>query len=195
MDLAALQQRLQTHTAEDSNLPGEIRYAAVVAILRPGSSPGGFELFFIRRSESERDPWSGHMAFPGGRVDASDADEHAAAIREVLEEVGIDLRVHGRLLGRLSQVASPPMRSRVVVTPFVYVLQRDVPLKLDEREVASGHWFDLNRWLDGEGRGTFLFEFRGEELPLPRVDLDGHRVWGMTLRIVDDLLEQIAASS
>ena len=176
-------------------MPGEIRYAAVVAILRPGSSPGGFELFFIRRSESERDPWSGHMAFPGGRVDASDADEHAAAIREVLEEVGIDLRVHGRLLGRLSQVASPPMRSRVVVTPFVYVLQRDVPLKLDEREVASGHWFDLNRWLDGEGRGTFLFEFRGEELPLPRVDLDGHRVWGMTLRIVDDLLEQIAASS
>jgi 8-oxo-dGTP pyrophosphatase MutT (NUDIX family) len=133
------------------------------------------------------------MAFPGGRVDPGDISREAAAVREVAEEGGIDLPACGRLLGRLEQVASPPMRRRVVMTPYVWVLSGDVPLQPDATEVASTHWFSLERFLSGEGRGTFEYRFRGSIVPLSRVDLEGHRVWGMTLRVVDDLLARIRA--
>lgn len=193
MDIETLAHRLQTHPAKDAVLEEGDLAAAVAAILRPSQAQSGYDLLFIRRSEHADDPWSGHMALPGGRVDSADADSEAAAVREVLEEVGIDLRAQGRILGRLSQVASPPLTPRVVVTPFVWVLDGDVALRLDPAEVASAHWFGMDRWLSDEGRGAFVFRFRGDDILLPRVDLDGHRVWGMTLRVIDDLLEQIRA--
>lgn len=188
MDIERLVTHLSVPVPEDVQVDGDVMQAAVAAILRPSPARSGYDLLFIRRAEHDRDPWSGHMAFPGGRVDPEDTGPQAAAVREVMEEVGIDLMAHGRLLGRLAQVASPPLRSRVVVTPYVWVLSRDVPTKLDPREVAGVHWFSLDRWIDGEGRGTFDYRFRGRQIPLPRVDLDGQRVWGMTLKVVDDLL-------
>jgi len=193
MDISALASWLEGHTPEDAVVDGEIQEAAVAAILRPSENAGGHDLFFIRRSEYEGDPWSGHMALPGGRLDASDADSRSAAVREVAEEVGIRLDRHGRYLGRLSQVASPPMTPRVVVTPHVWVLTGAVDLCLDPTEVVSGHWFSMRRLLGGEGRGSFEYRYRGDDIPLPRLDLDGKRIWGMTLRVVDDLLAQIRA--
>ena len=53
------------------DVEGQTR-AAVAALLRPGE--GGVEILFIHRAEDPRDPWSGHMAFPGGREDPGDAD-------------------------------------------------------------------------------------------------------------------------
>ncbi len=191
MDIETLASRLRDYEAEDARVEGEVVAAAVAAILCPSADASGFDALFIRRSEHAHDPWSGHMALPGGRLDSEDSDLEAAAVREVAEEVGIDLHGQGRLLGRLSQVASPPMTPRVVVTPYVWVLQETVALKLDPREVASAHWFGLGRLLCNEGRGSFEFRFRGADIPLPRVDLDGHRIWGMTLRVVDDLLDQV----
>ncbi len=49
------------------------------------------DLLFIRRAEKSGDPWSGHMAFPGGHMESSDASLLAAAIRETQEEIGLDL--------------------------------------------------------------------------------------------------------
>lgn len=193
MDIEALADHLHSHPCEDQVLAGELAQASVAVILRPGIGPAGFDLLFIQRAENPSDPWSGHMAFPGGRVDPGDISGEAAAVREVAEEVGIDLLGSGRLIGRLEQVASPPMRRRVVMTPYVWVLSEDVPLELDASEVASAHWFSMSRLLSDEGRGTFDYRFKGRIIPLSRVDLEGHRVWGMTLKVVDELLARIRA--
>jgi 8-oxo-dGTP pyrophosphatase MutT (NUDIX family) len=52
---------------------------------------GDPEILFIKRAQNKRDKWSGNIAFPGGRRDADDADDCAAAVRETWEEVGIDI--------------------------------------------------------------------------------------------------------
>jgi len=56
------------------------RRAAVALILRDGAA--GIELLFIRRAEHPMDPWSGQMAFPGGRAEPGDRDLEATAVRE-----------------------------------------------------------------------------------------------------------------
>jgi len=172
----------------DGRLPGA-RQAAVAVIIRPD---GG--VLFIRRAEHEGDPWSGHIALPGGRVDPEDASPEAAAQREAREEVGVDLS-RARLLGMLDQVASPDLAPRIVVSPFVYALDWDPAVKLDSTEVADVHWFGLERLMGREGRGGFEFEYQGRTVVLPRLDLDGARIWGMTLRIVDDLVSRLPTRS
>ncbi len=164
--------------------------AAIVAPVR-----GVAHLLFIRRAVVEGDPWSGHIAFPGGRLDVTDGSDQAAVCREVLEEVGLDLKRLGTGLGRLSDVVTPPLKYRVVVTPFVYVLDALPTLKLEEAEVADVHWLPLNALIAGEGRGSFPYKFRGQTVDLGCVDLGGVRIWGMTLRILDELLERLKRAS
>src|SRR5438105_2270539 len=83
---------------------GMMKKAAVAAIVRERNAE--LELLFIRRAEHPQDPWSGHMAFPGGRVDHDDPDALAAAVRETREELGLDLGVHGEKLGELSHLVA-----------------------------------------------------------------------------------------
>jgi len=185
MAFERLRTSLSTRPGVVLDLDPSIRDAVVAIIARPGP-----DLLFIRRAEFEGDPWSGHMAFPGGRVDAADESLEAAVRREVQEEVGIDLS--GSVsLGSLNQMAAPPLSPQVVVTPFVFVLEHAPVLTLDPVEVAAAHWFSLERLDSKEGRGHFKYLYEGRELTLPRVDLDGERVWGITLRILDELLYRL----
>ena len=93
--------------------------AAVAAVARKGKL--GAELLFIERSTKKDDPWSGQMAFPGGRASDNDQDSLATAVRETNEELGIDL-VDSLLLGRLSDVEGGPRgtRQRLTVTCLLY---------------------------------------------------------------------------
>ena len=75
--------------------------SAVVMMLREVAG-GDVEILMIERAQRAGDPWSGHMGFPGGRVDAGDVHSYAAALRECMEEIGLDLASHGCFMGRLS---------------------------------------------------------------------------------------------
>ena len=73
--------------------------AAVAAVMREGDL--GVEMLFIERARKVGDPWSGQMAFPGGRTSRDDAHTLATAQRETSEELGLELR-NANALGRLS---------------------------------------------------------------------------------------------
>jgi 8-oxo-dGTP pyrophosphatase MutT (NUDIX family) len=168
--------------------------AAVALVLRDGA-PGGIELLFIRRAEHEKDPWSGHMGFPGGRAEPGDASPEATAVRETLEETGLDLGRDGERLGALDEVKALARGRPVdlVIAPFVFRLRR----RLDgtpSHEVVSLHWLPLGRLLDPETLSTLQYQYEETVLELPCLRIDGLVIWGLTYRMFESFAAVLEGS-
>ncbi len=165
----------------------DVPRAAVALVLRDGGR-GEIELLFIRRAEHERDPWSGHMGFPGGRAEPIDESLEATAVRETLEETALDLARSGARIGALDEVRALA-RGRPVdlaIAPFVFRLSE----RLDgspSHEVVSLHWLPLERLLAPEARSTMQYEHEGTRLELPCLRIEGLVIWGLTFRMFDNL--------
>lgn len=183
LDLASIRRRLAVVEARDVESPPR---AAVAAILR--EQERGPEILLIRRAEHPSDPWSGHMAFPGGRHDASDPSLEHTAVRETAEEIGLDLGAHGELIARLDDV--PTHKSELVVRPFVWEVA-SVPDLVPNYEVAEVHWVDLESLLRGERDTTFELEWKGQQLRFPAYQVADRIVWGLTYRMLQILLSHL----
>jgi len=161
------------------------KHAAVAAVLH--ESAAGTELLFIERAEHPHDPWSGHMAFPGGRVDPGDASARHAAERETLEEVGVDL-ARAELLGRLDDVeGAPPGFDSLVVSAFVYHLDPRTPAR-PNHEVRDVLWVPVGHLLDATRRVPFYWPRMQREAHYPGIlvgEPDRHVVWGLTYRFLE----------
>jgi 8-oxo-dGTP pyrophosphatase MutT (NUDIX family) len=191
--LAALAAKLKTEEAIDLGLTlDDTPRAAVAAILREPRGAESAELFFIRRAELASDPWSGHIAFPGGRRSPSDASLLETAIRETREEVGIDLS-SAELLVRLPDVPafSRSRKGNLVVTPFVFATREAESIVLNA-EVQATLWVPFTTLARGEGKTTFRLDYEGRTYDLPCIQLEPgqHRLWGMTYRILEMLIER-----
>ena len=166
---------------------GDTPRAAVALVFRDGAQ-GGLELLFIRRAEHERDPWSGHMGFPGGRREPGDPGLEATAVRETLEETSLDLAGDGERLGALDEVKALARGRPVdlVIAPFVFRLRR----RLDgaaSHEVVSLHWLPLERLLAPGTRSTLQYQYEETVLELPCLRIDGLVIWGLTYRMFESL--------
>ena len=168
------------------------RLASVAAVLRSGPA-NGTEVLLIRRASHEDDPWSGHMAFPGGRHDPSDPDLLYTAVRETREELGLDLERAGSLIGRLPLLPAIARGRRVGLTiaPFVFSLESDAPLT-PNYEVAEAIWAPLGPMLRGEIATTLPYRMGEELLDMPAFDVNGRIVWGLTYRMLQSLFEEVA---
>lgn len=162
--------------------------AAVAMILRDGLS--GVEALFIRRAERDGDPWSGHVAFPGGRRDARDASLLETALRETEEEVGLRLSPTS-LVARLDDVA-PRAGTTMRVAQFVFATHdRDARI-VANAEVAATLWVPLSHLTDPKNATTIKFARAGVAIDLPAVNIGDHVLWGMTYRMAQQLIEVIA---
>lgn len=188
--MATVEQLRRALAAPPATLTPSAGRAAVAAVLAP--APAGWELLLVRRTARPGDPWSGHLAFPGGRVEPGE-DPFAAALRETVEEVGWALDPSW-LLGRLDDLPAVGGRPGMVIHPFVF-LAPALPTALTPQpaEVEEALWVPLRHLLSDEGRGPM--EWRRGELraTLPKVELPTTPVplWGLTLRMVDDLLHRL----
>jgi 8-oxo-dGTP pyrophosphatase MutT (NUDIX family) len=153
-------------------------------------SPDPDSILLIRRAERAGDPWSGHMALPGGRQDPADPDLMTTAIRETSEEVGLVLRPN-QLAGSLDDVVPrTPVLPPIAVRPYVFLLDRRPELVLNP-EVAAAAWVPLDLLLHPETYHTVRFEIRGENREFPAYRLEEAVVWGMTERILSGLLNHL----
>jgi 8-oxo-dGTP pyrophosphatase MutT (NUDIX family) len=155
-------------------------------MLRPAEA--GLEFLAIKRAEQDRDPWSGHMALPGGRRDPEDESLWATAVRETREEVGVDLEVVGRLLGQLDDVWPRTRRiPAIAITPFVAAVQPGVAARTSS-EVEHAVWVPLEVVVNQEHRGTLRIDALPER-GFPTIEYAGHVIWGLTLGILRQLEE------
>ena len=166
------------------------RHAAVAAVLRYEPEP---EVLLIRRTERPGDPWSGHMAFPGGRRDAGDPDLAATAVRETREEVGVDLAASAEALGRLDEFQALGRGAPVdlAIVPFVFALHARVVVT-PNAEVAEAMWAPVGPMLRGEVAAVRPYVWNGREMQLPAFRVAGHLVWGLTYRMLETLFEALS---
>jgi 8-oxo-dGTP pyrophosphatase MutT (NUDIX family) len=162
--------------------PGVPDRAAVAVILREGAH--GIEILFIRRAEHPQDPWSGQMAFPGGRREAQDADLRETARRETAEEIGVDLGASAELLGRLDEVRAMARMQplSLVIAPYVFRLTQPAQVRLSD-EVRSVHWLPLDELLHARTRSTMDYVHEARTLQFPCLRFDEIVVWGLTYRM------------
>jgi 8-oxo-dGTP pyrophosphatase MutT (NUDIX family) len=191
MTIEHIRERLAQYQPVVAEAAGYAR-AAVAIVLREGDS--GPEFIVIHRAHRRGDPWSGHMALPGGRQQPRDSSLFATAARETLEEVGVDLERCGTALGHLDDLRAIG-RGRLldlIITPVVCALHAPVMLTPDEREVQSAFWVPLASLRRGEARGTYRHTINGLELEHPAFVYEGHTIWGLTHRILTGFLEVLA---
>lgn len=156
----------------------ELLETAVALILAPG--PQGLEALFIRRAERAGDPWSGHIALPGGRREAADSDRLVTALRETSEEVGVELPVSA-LLGPLDDLhPSTPRLPPLVISPFVFGLDEKPATRLSD-EVSGVLWVPLNGLIETKNE-------EGKDCYRP----GGLVIWGLTYRILRGFLPLLA---
>ncbi len=168
---------------------GRVKHRAAVAIVLTDNA-GSLDLLLIERAKRAGDPWSGQMAFPGGRVDAADATARAAAERETLEEVGLSL-AGSEFLGRLDDLSGRPVPpSDFAVSAFVFYASDPDALALNH-EVRDAFWFPLDSLSDRKRHIDHPAKVAsGRLFPGILVGEPGrHVVWGLTYRFLERFLK------
>jgi 8-oxo-dGTP pyrophosphatase MutT (NUDIX family) len=189
IELEGITRSLATHAPRAESL-AKARRAAVAVVLREQS--GKFpepEVLVIERASHASDPWSGQMAFPGGKIDPGDASARHAAERESREELSLSL-ADDEYAGQLDDVLgiNSGVRPGVVLSPFVYVLERDTPMA-PNHEVAQVFWVPLNTFYRPEFALSMQHP-REPDLHVSGVRVgsgENHVMWGLSYRIIQSM--------
>jgi 8-oxo-dGTP pyrophosphatase MutT (NUDIX family) len=178
---------LVTLTVAEERVDG--RAAAVAAVLRERA--GQVELLFIRRAKRRGDPWSGHMAWPGGKREACDDSMLACAVRETREELGLDLEVHGKLIGALQPLRFETRRAVGLRAVFAYVFALSgAPELLPGAEVQEAVWIPLAYFTAWSSRRPWAWVARWLP-PVPFAFRYQRRlIWGLTQWLLGDLIRR-----
>ena len=149
------------------------------------------EVLLIKRARREGDPWSGHMALPGGRRDPSDASLLQTAVRETREETGVDLDERGAHLGRLVEVRPHSVHlPRMSIAPHVFGAASQTPARVASAEVEAIHWVPLAVLQNPSTLGEVEIPLPEGVRSFPCLRVADDVVWGITFRILDDFLRR-----
>ncbi len=191
-DLIAERLRTRPASAPADELPGQAAAAprAAAVLLPLFRLEERWRLLLIRRAEHPRDQHSGQVGFPGGRVESSDTNADATALREAGEEIALPAE-QVRILGRLRGLRTV---SNFLVQPVVGHIHWPQSLCADPQEVAHIFSIPLD-WLCAPQR------YRVEVWPAPGHpqarqviffdEHEGERLWGVSARITLDLLDAL----
>lgn len=147
----------------------QIEYAAVAIVI------GKDSLILEKRSLTQKDPWSGQFSLPGGHHSKEDVILKETAIRETLEETGVNLNYGAKYLGHFGPFV-PRNRNNLEVYAYAFEIPTRLPL-VPSGESEYIRWVELSELQMTEGEYGREFRIR-----------DGV-VWGLTARIIERFLE------
>ena len=177
-------------TASGTPPPAGLRDAAVlVPVFR--DADGELRVAIVVRAD-DGGLHGGQLGLPGGKPEPGDADLLATALREAEEEVGLapdDVDVIATL---------PPFDTQTTgwrVYPFLGRISPDTTWRLQEAEVVGVLTPLVRVLVDPASRATLPFTSRrfSEPLLVDGIDVEGNVLWGMTLRLFDDVLPRLLA--
>ena len=160
----------------------DLARAAVATVVKPGIT-GTPEVLYIKRAEFEGDRWSGHVAFPGGKREKTDASLEATAMRETLEELALIVPPES-FVTRMPDLYGNV--SRLQIAHFVFALDQPDVLMTPNAEVEDAIWVPLRTLVDAEFTTTRADDRPGSKTPgaiLPATRLGKYTLWGMTHRL------------
>lgn len=167
-----------------------LREAAVSLLVRPREH---LELLLIRRAELEGDPWSGHVALPGGRRAPDDTDLLDTARRETEEEIGVPLGRVGTFVGALDEITpGNPLLPPIVIAPFVLAVPPDTEAHPDPREVQAALWIPIDALRDERAASEMIVHLEAERRSFPAYAYEDFLVWGLTYRVLQQFLSLTA---
>jgi len=140
------------------------------------------ETLVVKRAIAAGDPWSGDMAFPGGKKMVSDANLRETAKREVMEETGIDLS-KAIFLGYFPEVLTS-IKPGSTVLPQVYLYGGRPEISLNS-ELTRYYWVHLSTLITHRG----IALVKGKETQV--FDLGEDKVWGLTYRMLNLILNML----
>ncbi len=185
--IVRLLRSLAEHPPVEVEAEESVRRAAILLALR-ARADGGPELLMIKRAEAEGDPWSGHIACPGGRMEPTDHDLAVTALRETLEETGVDVARDGRLLGHLDDLyPRTPTLPPIIIRPYVALVRADVSI-VPSQEVAAAFWVPLSALAERGAWTIGTVMVRGIARQVQVFQHDEYTVWGLTERALRQLL-------
>ncbi len=185
VDIVAISRALTTRRLQSAG-DGPMGRAAVAIILQE-TAEDGVSVLIIERARHDGDPWSGDLAFPGGRLEPGE-DDQAAAERETLEEVGVDLS-GARLLGRLDD--RPARILPLTVCAFVYAVDTKPNLVISG-EVSEAFWIGVADLVDTDRHCDHIAPVDGGRFPA--IDLLGPGrplLWGVTYFFLCEMLRDV----
>jgi 8-oxo-dGTP pyrophosphatase MutT (NUDIX family) len=164
--------------------------AAVAAVLR--FDRGAPDVLLMTRATRRDDRWSGQVCFPGGKEAKGDRSLVDTAMRETREELGIDLESSGRMIGRLNNVrALARLRVRPMkISPFIFVQTAPMDVVLGD-EATNHFWLPLDRAAAGEFDSEYEYQVGPVPMQFPCWRYEGHVVWGLTYRMLRELLRKV----
>lgn len=176
--LARITKNLVSHEPPQKGL----RFAAVSIVIRDRQNPS---VLLIKRAERAGDPWSGQIAFPGGKATTEDRSMRETAVRETMEEVGIDLDTAAEFMGYGSVTTTHT--GTIDVVPSVFVLNRGVDVR-PNAEVASFRWVELDDFMLPASQSKYPIGYGEKEVTMPAYKVGDYVVWGLTYRMISSML-------
>ena len=165
--------------------------ASIAIILRDG--PQGTEFLLMQRAKHDKDPWSGQMAFPGGKFEPNDITKKATAIRETAEEVGIHLNEQD-YLGQLDDLYGVKENNKynVIVSCYVFKTDRILTPK-GNYEVADLVWLPMSYLQNSKNCYEYYHpKINNKRMPAVLINQQKEQVlWGLSLRMLTMMYQVI----
>ena len=148
--------------------------------------PGGLTVLLTQRSTELR-LHAGQVSFPGGRMESTDKDIVATALRETHEEVGIDPEIV-EVAGYLDPA---PTVTGYAVTPVIGLVSPSVSIVIDPGEVEAAFEVPLEFLLDKGNQQDSVRVYEGIELKIVEFNYADRRIWGATASMLIQLRKRL----